>query len=268
VTISNLTGRVRKAVARIRTLLPGHRALTGSEADALLDQQTLTACEQAVQTLARLVDVDQRFQQLHEAAVVHTAEQLLRDPPADTGEGTAERNDAGRPHAQPKRTLPTTLTKDRSSGTSRHKGTRGAAGEGAEPIIMARIAQALDCLEIRYLTDGDGSFLAMWERHAVLFTLEGPEQEILVMRTRAHATVPPNWAGRAYAVVNEWNHSRRFAKAYVGDPTERHQLPVYAEMQMPLISGIHDVLLVELIDCAVAVFVAFVDWLHDEGGLL
>jgi hypothetical protein len=146
------------------------------------------------------------------------------------------------------------------------------APEPAETLVaavdMARLGAALDRLEIRYLTDGDGSLLAMWERHAVLFTLEGPDDEILVIRARPHGTVPPDWADRAYRVVNEWNHSRRFCKAYVGDPTERGQLPIYAEMQVPLISGAHDALLVELIDCAAAVAVAFVDWIHDEGGLL
>jgi len=135
-------------------------------------------------------------------------------------------------------------------------------------VDMKRLGTALDRLEIRYLTDGDGSLLAMWERHAVLFTLEGPDDEILVIRARPHGTVPPDWADRAYRVVNEWNHTRRFCKAYVGDATERGQLPIYAEMQVPLISGVHDALLVELIDCAAAVAVAFVDWLHDEGGLL
>jgi hypothetical protein len=137
-----------------------------------------------------------------------------------------------------------------------------------ETVDMVRLAAALDRLEIRYLTDGDGSLLAMWERHAVLFTLEGPADEVLVIRARPHGTAPPDWSDRAFRVVNEWNHSRRFCKAYVGDPTERGQLPIYAEMQVPLISGAHDALLVELIDCAAAVAVAFVDWLHDEGGLL
>ena len=90
---------------------------------------------------------------------------------------------------------------------------------------MRRIRDALDRLEIRYLTDGDGSLLAMWERHALLFALEGPDDEILVMRGRPHGTVPPDWADRAYRVVNEWNHTRRFCKAYVGDATERGMLP-------------------------------------------
>jgi Putative bacterial sensory transduction regulator len=135
-------------------------------------------------------------------------------------------------------------------------------------VTLRRIGEALDMLEVRYLGDGDGSLLAMWERHAVLFTLEGPEDEILVMRARPHATVPPDWADRAYRVVNEWNHTRRFCKAYVGDPTERGQLPIYAELQVPLMSGVHDALLVELLDCGAAVATSFVDWLHDEGALL
>jgi hypothetical protein len=133
---------------------------------------------------------------------------------------------------------------------------------------MDRMRAALDRLEIRYLTDGDGNLLAMWERHAVLFALEGPDDQIMVMRARPHGTIPTDWIDRAYRVVNEWNHSRRFCKAYLGDPTERGSLPIYAEMQVPLMAGAHDALLVELLDCAAAVAVAFVDWLHDEGGLL
>jgi hypothetical protein len=136
------------------------------------------------------------------------------------------------------------------------------------PVTLRRIGEALDLLDVRYLADGDGSLLAMWERHAVLFTLEGPDDEILVMRARPHSTVPPDWADRAYRVVNEWNHTRRFCKAYVGDPTERGQLPIYAELQVPLSAGAHDALVVELLDCGAAVATSFVDWLHDEGALL
>ncbi|GAA2887138.1 hypothetical protein GCM10010443_58000 [Actinoplanes cyaneus] len=142
------------------------------------------------------------------------------------------------------------------------------SGDQVEQVSLARIGKALDLLDIRFLADGGGSLLAMWERHAVLFTLEGPEDEILVMRARPHATVPPDWADRAYRIVNEWNHTRRFCKAYVGDPTERGQLPIYAELQVPLAAGAHDPLLVELLDCGAAVATSFVDWLHDEGALL
>ncbi|MFR9779443.1 YbjN domain-containing protein [Micromonospora sp. MS34] len=136
------------------------------------------------------------------------------------------------------------------------------------PVTLRRVCDALDLLDVRYLADGDGNLLAMWERHAVLVTLEGPDDEILVMRARPHATVPPDWADRAYRVVNEWNHTRRFCKAYIGDPTERGQLPIYAELQVPLGAGAHDALLVELLDCGAAVATTFVDWLHDEGALL
>ena len=154
----------------------------------------------------------------------------------------------------------------RSDVTTVHD-TRSADAAVGE-VTLERVAVALDRLEIRYLTDGSGTLLALWERHAVLFALEGPDDEILVIRARPHATVPPDWADRSYRVVNEWNHTRRFCKAYVGDPTDRGQLPVYAEMQVPLGSGAHDALLVELVDCAAAVALGFVDWLHDEGALL
>jgi hypothetical protein len=146
--------------------------------------------------------------------------------------------------------------------------SKAEESEQIAPVTLTRIGKALDLLDIRFLADGGGSLLAMWERHAVLFTLEGPDDEILVMRARPHATVPPDWADRAYRVVNEWNHTRRFCKAYVGDPTERGQLPIYAEMQVPLAAGAHDALVVEMLDCGAAVATSFVDWLHDEGALL
>ncbi|WP_431926461.1 YbjN domain-containing protein [Micromonospora wenchangensis] len=152
------------------------------------------------------------------------------------------------------------------SGTDRPVVTDRPAS--VAPVTLARVCDALDLLDVRYLADGDGNLLAMWERHAVLVTLEGPEDEILVMRARPHATVPPDWADRAYRVVNEWNHTRRFCKAYIGDPTERGQLPIYAELQVPLGAGAHDALLVEMLDCGAAVATTFVDWLHDEGALL
>ena len=142
------------------------------------------------------------------------------------------------------------------------------APAGVAPVTLSRICAALDLLEVRYLADGDGNLLAMWERHAVLVTLEGPEDEILVLRVRPHATVPPDWEDRAYRVVNEWNHTRRFCKAYIGDPSERGQLPIYAELQVPFAAGAHDALLVEMLDCGAAVATSFVDWLHDEGALL
>lgn len=138
----------------------------------------------------------------------------------------------------------------------------------APPVTLRRVAANLDLLDIRYLTDGDTSLLALWERHALLFAIEGPDDEILVIRARPHATVPPELADMAYRAVNEWNHSRRFAKAYIGDPTERGKLPVYAEWQVPMRSGVHDALLMEILDCAGSVSTTFVDWLHGDGGLL
>lgn len=136
------------------------------------------------------------------------------------------------------------------------------------PITLERVSATLDLLDVRHLSDGDSSLLALWERHALLLAIEGPDDEILVIRTRPHATVPPELSEVAYRSVNEWNHTRRFAKAYVGDATERGQLPLYAEWQVPCGAGIHDALLLEVVDTAASVSSAFVDWLHSDGGLL
>jgi hypothetical protein len=164
--------------------------------------------------------------------------------------------------------VPAQREPSRVAGAPPAEVTRTEESEQISQVTLARIGKALDVLDIRFLADGGGSLLAMWERHAVLFTLEGPDDEILVMRARPHSTVPPDWADRAYRVVNEWNHTRRFCKAYVGDPTERGQLPIYAELQVPLAAGAHDALLAEMLDCGAAVATSFVDWLHDEGALL
>jgi Putative bacterial sensory transduction regulator len=137
-----------------------------------------------------------------------------------------------------------------------------------EPITIDRVRTVLDGLDVRFLNDPDGALLAMWERHAVMIAIEGPADEILMMRVRPHATVPRDWADRAYRVVNEWNHSRRFYKAYVGDVTDRGQLPIYAEVQVPLTAGLHQALLAELLECGVSVAQGFVEWLHDDGCLL
>jgi len=158
------------------------------------------------------------------------------------------------------------------AGASEAVFARGGVGVRTDAEVIAsvsidRVGQMLDKLDVRFISDGEGSLLAMWERHAVLFAIEGPADEILVIRARPHATVPPDWAMRAFAVVNEWNHTRRFCKAYVGDPTVGGRLPIYAEVQVPLVSGVHDELLVELLECGVSVSECFVNWLHEEGAL-
>ena len=130
-----------------------------------------------------------------------------------------------------------------------------------------RLIAALRRLSVRYLVDEAGALLAMWERHVVQIRREGPGGEILVLRARAYATLPPEWEDQGLRAANEWNRTRRFLKAYVGEPTESGRLPLYGETQIPLRPGITDALLDELIDCAAAVSGAYVDWLHDEGAV-
>jgi hypothetical protein len=143
---------------------------------------------------------------------------------------------------------------------------RGA--DEVRPITLDRIKDSLRRLSIRFLMDDDGYLLALWEGHSVLFGIEGEEGNVLVMRARADSLVPPEWEGRAYAVANEWNRSRRFLKTFVGTPTDNGGLPVYGEMQVYLGPGVHDALLDDLVDCVTSVSGAWLEWLSGEGALL
>jgi len=144
-----------------------------------------------------------------------------------------------------------------------------AAGRNPRPVTADRLGEALRRIDVYFLTDpGSSNLVAMWERHAVMFALEGPERDILMIRARAHGTVPVDFADRAYPAVNAWNHDRRFLKSYLGEPSDSGRLPLYAEMQIPLVPGVHDALLDELLGCAVDVAEAWADWLHTDGAVL
>lgn len=136
--------------------------------------------------------------------------------------------------------------------------------EESEPLGTERIVSALKNLDIRYLVDENGGIVALWERHIVQVRAEGPDADILVLRARAYQTVPREWAERGYSAMNEWNRTRRFLKAYLGEPTDSGALPVFGEIQVPVRPGITTALLEELIDCGTAISGTFVEWLEGE----
>ncbi|SDD20563.1 YbjN domain-containing protein [Glycomyces harbinensis] len=138
------------------------------------------------------------------------------------------------------------------------------ARDEAAPLDSDRIIASLRNLDIRYLVDENGGIVALWERHIVQVRAEGPDADILVLRARAYQTVPREWAERGYAAMNEWNRTRRFLKAYLGEPTESGALPVFGEIQVPVRPGITTALLEELIDCGTAISGTFVEWLEGE----
>jgi hypothetical protein len=138
----------------------------------------------------------------------------------------------------------------------------------ARPVDMDRIKASLRRLEIRFLTDEDGDVLALWEDHSLLFSLEGPQDTVLVVRARADEVVPAEWETRALAGANEWNRSRRFLRCFLGEPEAGGAMPVYADQHLHLGPGIHDALLDDLLDCLAVVSCSWVEWLHDDGALL
>lgn len=145
---------------------------------------------------------------------------------------------------------------------------RNNISRAAEKVTPDRIMDILKELEVTYLTDKDGSVVSMWERYSMLIGVEGSSDDIFVARVRPYATVPPEWVERAYKTVNEWNLTRRFYKAFIGDVSESNQSAVYAEMQIPVAGGLNDDQLHDILGCAVTLADQFVEWLHGDGGLL
>ena len=136
------------------------------------------------------------------------------------------------------------------------------------PVTLGRIGKALDLLDIRFLADGSGSLLAMWERHAVLFTLEGPDDEILVMRPgRTPRSRRTGRIGRT-AWSTSGTTPAASARPTSATPPSGGSCRSTPRCRCRSTPGAHDALLVEMLDCGAAVATSFVDWLHDEGALL
>lgn len=83
------------------------------------------------------------------------------------------------------------------------------------PISMARIAHALETLEINYGTDDDGDFIAGFDGNPCWFQVTGPENEPIAFSTNSRwkATLPSDQIDTALSVVNEWNSSQMFPRA-------------------------------------------------------
>ena len=83
------------------------------------------------------------------------------------------------------------------------------------PISMARIASALETLEINYGTDDDGDFIAGFDGNPMWFQVTGPTNEPIAFSANARwkATLPADEIDVALRLVNEWNSTQMFPRA-------------------------------------------------------
>lgn len=136
-------------------------------------------------------------------------------------------------------------------------------------VTFDRVCAALRRNGIRFVTDYRGQelvFRAVRMQHHLAVSLEGPNREVLTIRTNVLERIPRDFETRAYAAINEWNRTRRFLKAYLTSPTP-DELAVAAEFNVPISGGLTDELLDELIDCGNACASDFVRWLYEEADL-
>jgi len=129
---------------------------------------------------------------------------------------------------------------------------------------------------LKYLTDRDGDFRVgfTYEQDigcelTVWLIAGGSRNQIYVVRIRSDKRIPKSDWTRVAMVCNTWNKERRWPKAYlyVRDPNTDTSGEILLEMQIDLQKGIHQELLNDFTDTAIATAYQFWRWAHQEQGI-
>jgi hypothetical protein len=99
--------------------------------------------------------------------------------------------------------------------------------------------------------------------------LRGDEKDLYSVLIMADKRVPKVKWGRALIVCNEWNHDKRWPKAYLRtkDLAASTEAEIRLESEISLHAGIHQELLSEFSRAAIASAFSFWKWAHTERGL-
>jgi hypothetical protein len=136
------------------------------------------------------------------------------------------------------------------------------------PLDAGRIADALERAGVRYLSGGDGGFLALFDPpnaekpalHAT-FHAAGPDGDVLAVRvTMARLFDADDWP-RMLAAINIWHQDHRWPKGHVEYlPSQPGRIPLarlVAKHHVAFTAGVHDEMLDETIEVALATSVNF-----------
>ncbi len=137
---------------------------------------------------------------------------------------------------------------------------------GVQPFSRDMIRDHLQRMELAFVTDDDGDFTADFSLNdeeeivlRVVFTAEGPNEDIFVIRGVTNLMVPKTLWPKVMAGCNQWNQERRYPKAYLFVPTDEETLfgTIHLEGQFPLGAGVTQPLVDELITTLVQTSFAF-----------
>jgi len=111
------------------------------------------------------------------------------------------------------------LRRFRSEGaTVRDAGRLARRGErdgGTEVLpTVALVEQLLDEFGLKHTIDSDGDLLIRWERCSIYFFFYGEKNEVLQARLYLNRRFSVDDRGSLSLLLDEWNRTRLFAKAY------------------------------------------------------
>lgn len=92
---------------------------------------------------------------------------------------------------------------------------RGERDGGTEVLpTVALVEQLLDEFGLKHFIDGDGDLLVRWEKCSIYFFFYGEKNEVLQARLYLNRRFSVDDRGSLSLLLDEWNRTRLFAKAY------------------------------------------------------
>lgn len=139
-----------------------------------------------------------------------------------------------------------------------------------QTFTQSMIKTYLDGKNLRYLVDNDGDFLVRFSRDedtgcelSIYFIAAGQKKEIFAIRIDSDREIPKsNWA-QVMLLCNEWNREKRWPKVYLNNK-DANTARIVCEEHIDLQTGVHQELLNDYADTAVASAFQFWVWLHKE----
>ena len=95
-------------------------------------------------------------------------------------------------------------------------GSRGGDDDGGTQVLpsIALVQQLLDEFGLRHSIDEDGDVIVRWEKCSIYFFFYGDKNEVLQSRLYLNRRFSVDDRSALVLVLDEWNRTRLFAKAY------------------------------------------------------
>jgi hypothetical protein len=136
---------------------------------------------------------------------------------------------------------------------------------GGTPILPspALVRQLLDEFGLRHQIDEDGDIVVRWEKCSVYFFFYGEQHEVLQARLYMNRRFPVESRGTLALMLDEWNRSKLFPKAYTVLPDDG-MVGICAEQCQDFEAGITREQLKYSLGMWVDTLMRFAEWVDEQ----